>query len=135
MIDIKSLTNIKQGFEVKTQGKYQPIPANSEPIDLVTCECCGAHHRWGSKDYLTFAGSVFVGPDGGLIGNNLDDDGRLYRTSIYCLKARCFLSPFQGVFPMTAINDGGVSIWDNGKKSHLTDDHGMYKSFVREEVE
>ncbi len=52
---------------------------------IVKCDGCGIELDSQGEGFFTFAGNVYVGLQGGVIGNNLDH-GVLKRIFIYCTK-------------------------------------------------
>ena len=63
-------------------------------VEAVECCCCGTLHEIDSEDYVAFHGNVTIGMKGGLIGNNLDEEGRVANVSIYCRNKYCLKVPF-----------------------------------------
>jgi hypothetical protein len=59
-------------------------------VEAVKCETCGKLHELNSDDYVSVHGNVCRGMGGGLVGNNLDNDGKVENVSIYCFP-RCLL--------------------------------------------
>ena len=64
---------------------------DSQKVDAVKC-ACGKLFTEDSKDYVRVSGNVYVGKDGGLIGNNLNAKKKVVRDSIYCFD--CFVNCF-----------------------------------------
>jgi hypothetical protein len=64
-----------------------------QTVEMVLCDMCGTAHRVDSNFYIQVAGNIYMGKNGGLVGNNLDDQSldnpKVMRSSIYCKK--CFL--------------------------------------------
>lgn len=58
------------------------------------CFACLKQHEVASQTYHTIAGNIYVGSDGGLVGNNFNDDGTLNRVSIICRARDCVLVAF-----------------------------------------
>lgn len=60
-------------------------------IDAVECSVCGSLHRQYSTKptYVRFEGNVYIGWQGGIIGNNLNDDGKVIRSTFVCRKPEC----------------------------------------------
>lgn len=69
--------------------------ANPTEVAIVTCIACKKVHKELSESYLLFAGNVYVGVDGGLIGNNLDDDGAINRATVVCRDMDCLSKVLQ----------------------------------------
>lgn len=59
-------------------------------VSAVKCIQCNKLHEVDSPTYFKFSGNLYVGDNGGLIGNNLDVDGKVERESIICVE--CFIS-------------------------------------------
>lgn len=53
-------------------------------IESVKCDKCGRFFDTGSNDFFTIYGNVCRGLEGGIIGNNLDDDMKVVRENHYC---------------------------------------------------
>lgn len=53
-------------------------------ISSIECDSCGTVIKSNSKDYFTFSGNVYIGMDGGIIGNSLDEDKKVTRDLHYC---------------------------------------------------
>lgn len=55
------------------------------------CLSCGKLHQTeNNNNYLVFAGNVYVGgTENGIIGNNLDKNGKVKGMAIYCRDAGC----------------------------------------------
>lgn len=55
----------------------------------VKCFTCGKLHDAKGDTFLSFHGNVCVGTNGGIIGNNFDDEGKVNRVMIFCRKESC----------------------------------------------
>lgn len=60
-----------------------------DTIDSIRCCVCGELMEASSNEYLRFHGNVFVGINGGLIGNNLDEEGRVIKDTFVCKTTKC----------------------------------------------
>jgi len=60
----------------------------------ICCLNCGKEYGIDSEDFLTFYGNVTVGLNGGIIGNNFDEDGRLFRVHFFCRSVDCLPKSF-----------------------------------------
>lgn len=69
--------------------------------EVVKCDHCGSIHLVdeGSQqtDFIAIHGNITIGMNGGVIGNNFDQDGTVNRISIYCNKKEC-LAQFISLF-------------------------------------
>jgi len=61
----------------------------NEPILAVKCDICGQLHEAESNKFVTIHGNITVGLGGGIIGNNFDKDGHLFRQFIFCDTRDC----------------------------------------------
>jgi len=68
-----------------------------EPIDCFECSECGKLHKIDDDTFFTFYGNVTVGLHGGIIGNNLDEEGRVVKTTIFCRSISCLKSFVQAI--------------------------------------
>ena len=50
----------------------------------VTCVECGKHHDLNGETYLAVYGNITKGQCGGIVGNNLDDEGRVVKATVVC---------------------------------------------------
>jgi len=57
-------------------------------VEAVKCDVCGTLHELESETYYTVHGNITIGMNGGLVGNNIDEDSKVIGTSIYC-KPEC----------------------------------------------
>lgn len=54
-------------------------------VNALKCSSCGKLHDINSNiSFFTIYGNICKGLTGGLIGNNLDENGRVNRVSILC---------------------------------------------------
>lgn len=60
-----------------------------ETVESVECSKCGTLHMSDSDDFFVVYGNITIGKTGGVVGNNLDDKGKVYRSSIYCRHKDC----------------------------------------------
>lgn len=70
-------------------------------ITMGTCKCmsCDAVHDMNSETYIGVYGNIMVGKGGGLIGNNLDENGKVVNVSIWCRKKACFRDMVSSIDP------------------------------------
>jgi hypothetical protein len=80
-------------------------------IDAVECLICKKLIRADSEFYITFLGNVLVGKQGGLIGNNFDEDGKVISATCVCRNQACldqlvkyFLGTGQAHFGMKKVD-------------------------------
>lgn len=66
----------------------QPEAAKNT-IEAVECMVCGRLHKASSQHFLSFHGNVCIGLNGGIIGNNLDEDGKVIRVQFICHNREC----------------------------------------------
>lgn len=69
-----------------------------DEITCVKCLSCGTMHDISSKDFICFYGNVTIGTDGGIIGNNLDEDMKVTRCKYICSNPSCLLAVFKDSF-------------------------------------
>lgn len=53
-------------------------------INAVECTSCKTLHRKDADTYWSVYGNLCEGAEGGIIGNNFDEKGKLKRISIFC---------------------------------------------------
>jgi hypothetical protein len=58
-------------------------------IDAIECFFCKSLLRADSEQFISIHGNICIGQNGGVIGNNLDDDGRVARTTCICRSEHC----------------------------------------------
>lgn len=54
-------------------------------IEVYECERCGILLKSDNPNLRTVSGNIYIGVDGGIVGNNLDNDGKVTRDAHYCL--------------------------------------------------
>ena len=42
-------------------------------VNAIQCDACGSTHDIGDKSFVTVKGNIYLGIDGGLVGNNLEE--------------------------------------------------------------
>lgn len=63
--------------------------------EVVKCDHCGSIHLVetdnikAQDDFIVIHGNITIGMNGGVVGNNLDQDGKVNRISVYCNKKEC----------------------------------------------
>lgn len=67
-------------------------------VQAVSCLHCKKLIQKDSGDYIAIHGNVYVGEDGGLVGNNFNPDGTLARATFYCTDPKCHLTAFEYTF-------------------------------------
>ncbi len=64
----------------------------------VECMACKKRHDPDDpkkqEHFHTIAGNIYVGLNGGLVGNNFKEDGTLFRTQVVCRAKDCVLAAF-----------------------------------------
>lgn len=75
-------------FNFKNCADLEDIVTAMEP-DKITCLVCGKRHFPDEDTFFTFYGNVTVGLNGGIIGNNLMEDGTIGRLMFLCLNQEC----------------------------------------------
>lgn len=58
-------------------------------VTAMKCDKCGQLHQVESKTYIQVFGNIVLGENGGMVGNNLDADGKVTDPSCFCYP-RCF---------------------------------------------
>lgn len=53
-------------------------------IEGITCDKCNKLFLKNSENYFTIEGNIYIGEDGGLIGNNFDKEGKVVRINHFC---------------------------------------------------
>jgi len=69
----------------------------------VRCLGCGKTFPIDSDDYLVVWGNVTRGQHGGIVGNNLDEDGVVRKVSVFCHS--CFKDIPDGLAGMEGVRD------------------------------
>ena len=59
-----------------------------QTVQAVRCAECEELHAVENKHFIAVHGNLTIGLQGGVIGNNLEDDGKLKNVTILCV--RCF---------------------------------------------
>jgi len=49
-----------------------------------SCSKCGRQHKADSAEFRTVYGDITVGLTGGIVGGNIDEEGVLFRSMVYC---------------------------------------------------
>lgn len=53
-------------------------------IKAIQCDGCKKLLLFNSREYFTIHGNIYIGNEGGLIGNNLDKENRVIRENHFC---------------------------------------------------
>ena len=53
-------------------------------ISSIECDSCGKVVKSESKEFFTFSGNAYIGLDGGIVGNSLDENLKVTRDLHYC---------------------------------------------------
>jgi hypothetical protein len=70
---------------------YEGIFSKGFMSEDVVCVECGKKHTPDSEEFFTIIGNMTIGLYGGIIGNNFDSDGRLFRVHYCCRNPTCSL--------------------------------------------
>ena len=62
--------------------------------EKVICIVCKTRHFPDENTFLTFYGNVTIGTGGGIIGNNFNEQGLLYRVQYVCHNEECIKKVF-----------------------------------------
>lgn len=73
---------------VETRNKV--MASATTTVAAVTCMVCGQMHRVDCKDFIAIYGNVMIGMDDTIIGENIDEKGKVIGSTIYCRKSACF---------------------------------------------
>lgn len=67
---------------------------------VVQCRTCGKYHDLESKAFVKIVGNIYIGFDGGIVGNNITNEGdRVVITpTVYCVN--CFVDYLKKSFNM-----------------------------------
>ena len=57
--------------------------------ESVACSVCKTLHDVDSDNFFVVWGNITVGTNGGIVGNNLDDKGKVYRATVFCKHKPC----------------------------------------------
>lgn len=67
------------GFEFPSSGDKTSFELDEEQykniIQAVKCIKCGTLHELKSKSYVSVQGNILIGNEGGIVGNNITEDG------------------------------------------------------------
>lgn len=53
-------------------------------VNAVKCDACGRLHEEAANTYFSVHGNIYIGLEGGVVGNNLDDNGTVSNVSVFC---------------------------------------------------
>lgn len=53
-------------------------------VEAVKCSDCGRLHEENSNKFVTVYGNICLGVSGGLVGNNIDSDGKVAEPVAFC---------------------------------------------------
>ena len=82
---------------------------SKETVVAVECCACGSLHKQEALSYITIAGNIYIGANGGVVGNNLDDEGKVTRSTYCCSKMSCLDKLFLNeVFRLKNTHLGGM---------------------------
>ncbi len=79
----------KEDYDPRKAMSLETIIASFPPEQEIICLECGKKHYSDEKTFYTFYGNVTIGLYGGLIGNNLSEDGTIGRISFLCRTEEC----------------------------------------------
>ena len=83
----------KEGWDpkdaVSVSSQFQEITGEQE--FEIKCMVCGREHEFGSDKFFSIYGNVLIGINGGIIGNNFSNDGKLARINFICRNEFCLL--------------------------------------------
>ncbi len=82
---------------IKCHQSNELIDVTRQLVETVRCDKCGKLHDKKSETFVTIYGNICVGVGGGIVGNNFDDSGNLYRISVFCRES-CFQEIMKQVF-------------------------------------
>jgi len=54
-------------------------------VEVIKCDRCGASHDIDCESFYTVYGNILVGTNGGLVGNNIAEDGVVLDPVHYCI--------------------------------------------------
>lgn len=69
-----------------------------ETIEAVECVVCGKLHRVDDNRFVSIHGNICIGMNGGVVGNNLDESGRVCKVTIVCSTHDCLEGLFKEIF-------------------------------------
>lgn len=59
-------------------------------LAYIKCDACNKLHPKDSEEFISIYGNIMVGLNGSIVGNNFDEDRRLFRLFYFCRKLECF---------------------------------------------
>jgi len=81
--DPKKAINLYDLLKTIAQADYMFYPV------IVKCTSCGAWHNSDTETFFTVWGNITAGIEGGIVGNNFDENGQLARLSFFCRHPKC----------------------------------------------
>ena len=81
---------MKRGDNMENNKVWQPKEL-TEIVRVEAVKCVKCHKMFLIDDdkYLVFYGNVVVGTGGGLVGDNLDKDGKVIKVTVVCRTVAC----------------------------------------------
>lgn len=70
-------------------------------IKAYECNKCGKLHKVTSITFFKISGNITVGDNAGIVGNNIDENGKVHEESIFCID--CFKDIINDVNKKTSI--------------------------------
>jgi hypothetical protein len=80
----------KENFKYTHTKDIHQLIDEFPPDQKIICFSCHKRHFRDEDTFFTFYGNVTIGLFGGMIGNNLNEDGTIGRLSFICRKQECF---------------------------------------------
>lgn len=75
-------------------------------VPAIRCACCKKLLDAESNDFITIHGNVTIGTHGGVIGDNFDEVGRLFRVFHFCKHRDCFYIVGREFLQIEGLPDG-----------------------------
>lgn len=85
MKDYKDIMNrLKNYWDEIKPNITEEVVVTTKVQKSVKCLSCGTYHAVDSEDYRVVYGDITVGLSGGIVGSNVDSNGYVYRSMVYC---------------------------------------------------
>jgi len=79
----------------KAVTKDKVMAAATKTVNVVECSKCGAMHLVDGDGFVAIYGNITVGMNGGIIGDNIDEKGKVIGSVILCRRRECLGDLFE----------------------------------------
>lgn len=96
----KKATQGQEPERVIVTAEVDRMVAKTMPVvTALRCEKCGALHDAEQDTFVTIAGEIRIGTSKSITGDNLDEKGKLIRSTILCRQGGCLEPLFEALLP------------------------------------